>query len=102
MNQPAITLPQAYDRAIADYQAGKVTEAEQRCKQIVVANPDYFDAIYLLAVFQMGQEKCQAALINFDRVLALRPDFAIGHCNRSNAVHALNQHDKALAARSHR
>jgi len=41
-------------------------------------------------------------LINFDRVLALQPDFAIGHCNCNNAFHALIQHDEALAARSHR
>jgi len=59
MNQPAISLPQAYDRAIADYQPGKVAEAAQRCKQIVVANPDYFDAIYPLAIIQLQQENAK-------------------------------------------
>jgi tetratricopeptide (TPR) repeat protein len=97
MDQPAITLPQAYDHAVADCEVRKFAEAEQRCNQIVAANPDYFDAIYLLAVVQLRQEKYQAALINFDRALALRPGFSIVHCNRGNALHALNRHDEALA-----
>jgi hypothetical protein len=50
MDQPAITLPQAFDRAVADYKAGKLVGAEQQCEQIVAAKPDYFDAIFLLAV----------------------------------------------------
>ncbi len=78
MDRPASTLPQAFDRADADYKAGKLVEAEQQCEQIVAAKPDYFDAIYLLAVIQLQQGKSQAALVNFDRALALRPRFASG------------------------
>jgi hypothetical protein len=53
MDQLASNLPEALNRAVSDYQAGKLVEAEQLCEQIVAAKSDFFDALYLLAIVQM-------------------------------------------------
>ena len=98
MDQLASNLPEALNRAVSDYQAGKLVEAEQLCEQIVAAKSDFFDALYLLAIVQMRLGKNDAALANFDRALNLRPDSAQAHFNRGNVLPKLKRHDEAVAS----
>jgi Tfp pilus assembly protein PilF len=98
MGQPAAAPAQAYERAVSDYQAGKFVEAEQRCEQIVAAQHDFFDALYLLAVVQSRLGKDDAALASYDCALALQPGHAMAHFNRGNILHKLERHEEAIAS----
>jgi Tfp pilus assembly protein PilF len=98
MSQSALTLPEALNRAVSDYKAGKLVEAEQRCEQIVAAKPDFSDALYVLAVVQLRQGKNDAALASFDRTLALQPSYAMAHFNRGNVLQTLKRYEEAVAS----
>ncbi len=97
MDQSTLTLPQALERAISEYTAERFAEAEHICEQIVAAEPDFFGALYVLAIAQSRLAKNQAALTSFDRALALQPDHAIAHFNRGNTCQQLKLFEEALA-----
>ncbi len=101
-----LTLSQALDRAVSAYNAGKLTEAEYICQQIIGVKPDLFDALHLLAVVQTIMGNKEAALANYDRALAVRPDHAEAVFNRGATLQelkrfeeALTSYDRALAVR---
>jgi tetratricopeptide (TPR) repeat protein len=98
MSGPAPTLPQALNRALSAFKAGKFVEAEEQCRQIVAANPDFFEAIHILAVVQASLGKNDLALASYDRALALRPADAGVLNNRGVTLQKLNRHDEALAS----
>jgi len=98
MQQAALNLPPSLDRVVAEYKAENFAEAERLCREIVAEQPDFFEAVYVLAVVQAQQDKTESALANFDRALALRSDYAVGHFNRGNALQRLKRYDEALAS----
>ena len=95
-----LTLPlsQAFSRAVAAYNAGKLVEAEQLCQQIINVQPDLFDALHLLAVVQSGLGKKDMALASYDRALTVRPDHAEVLSNRGNTLHELKRYKEAVAS----
>jgi tetratricopeptide (TPR) repeat protein len=98
MAKPAIDPAQAFRRALAASSAGRLTEAEQLCQQILDRQHDFFDAIFLLAGVQLKLGKNELALANYDRGLRLRPNHVNSLCNRGNALGALKRHGEALAS----
>ena len=98
MNNPALSLTQALDRAYSAYKAGKLVEAEQLCQQIIAAKHDFFDALHLLAFAQTKLGKKEAALTNYDRATTLRPHHAEALNNRGNALQELKRFDEAMAS----
>src|SRR5215467_3075923 len=96
MASPALKLPQTLDQALAAYRAGQFAEAEKICQQVVEARPDFFDAIYVLAVVQAMLAKHELALASYDRALALQPQHAEALSNRGNTLKALKRYDEAL------
>jgi Flp pilus assembly protein TadD len=97
---PPAALPQLGDAiqlAIGHHQAGRLTEAESLYKQILVANPEQFDAIHLLGVLshQTGDTNRAVALIG--RASAIRPDDPAVHLNLGVAYQALRHLDNAEA-----
>jgi tetratricopeptide (TPR) repeat protein len=89
-------LAPAFNRAVSAYKAGKFSEAEQLCKEIVSARSDHFDALHVLAVVQAAQNKNGLALESYGRALALRPNHADALNNRGNILLALNRIEEAL------
>ena len=87
-----------FDRAASAFGAGELVEAEQLCEQIVAATPDFFDAVYLLAVVQSKLGKKTAALASFACALSLQPGNAMAHFNRANTLDDLKRYDEALAS----
>jgi tetratricopeptide (TPR) repeat protein len=98
MAEAARTLEQALSRAISAYNAGRLVEAEQICQQIINAKRDLFYALHLLAVVQTKLGKKDAALVNYDRALTLRPDDAEALSNRGTTLKDLKRFEKALAS----
>ena len=94
-----LTLPlsQAFSRAVAAYNAGKLVEAEQLCQQIIRAKPALFDALHLLGVVQASLGKQDLALASYDRALTVRPDHAEALSNRGLTLHELKRYEEALA-----
>ncbi len=88
-------LPQALDHALMAYKEGKLIEAETLCQQIITANHDLFDAVWLLASIQLTLDKKEAALTSYDRAVALRPDAAIAHYDRAVTLQELARFDEA-------
>jgi tetratricopeptide (TPR) repeat protein len=98
MASPALKLPQTLDQALTAYRSGQFIEAETICQEIVLARPDFFDALYVLAVVEAMLGKHDLALANYDRALALQPAHAEALSNRGNTLKALQRYDEALAS----
>jgi hypothetical protein len=58
-------------RAVAAYDHGWLTEADDLALAILGVRPDYFDALHLIAVINARQRRFDAALASYDRALAL-------------------------------
>jgi len=71
--------PQTVDLAWKHYQAGDAQEAEQICRQIVQANGDQLDALYLLGLIAARTGRDDLARECLDAVVRLKPDFADAH-----------------------
>ncbi len=98
MASTALDLPQTLNRAVAAYQAGQLSQAEDICQQIISADRKFFGALYVLAVVQAGLGKNVEALANYDRALALQPRHAEALSNRGNTLKALKRFDEALSS----
>jgi len=88
----------AFGQAIAAYRSGNLAEAEQLCQRIVLVQPNFFDAVHLLALLQSLLGKKDAALASYDRALAIRPDSAEALSNRGVTLHELGRCEEALAS----
>jgi len=86
------------NRAVAALNGGRLVEAEQLCRHIIAAKPDFFDALYLLATVQSSLGKIDAALASYDRALNVRPDAVAAHIDRGALLEKFNRHREALAS----
>jgi hypothetical protein len=93
----AVSIADAIRAAVAAYGRGDLVETERRCTAII-AITDCFEARYLLAVTQSHLGRQVEALSNYDRALAMRPDYAEAHNNRGLLLHDMNRLDEALAS----
>jgi len=94
----SLTLSQAFDLALSAYQARKLVESEQLCRQILAADPGCLAALNLLAVVHASLGRNDLALACCDRALSLRPDFAEALNNRGAVLRGLKRFDEALAS----
>ena len=96
MTTVSLTVAQAFDIALKTYYAGKLPEAENFCQKLLAADPESTAALNLLAVINMGLGRSEAALANYDRALALRPDFMEAWSNRGAVLKGMRRHKEAL------
>ena len=80
------------------HQSGRIAEAAGLYGEILKADPDHCDALYLLGVAHFQRGQFLDALFYYDRTLDLKPDFADGHAARGAALSSLGRHSEALAA----
>ena len=90
------SLPEALEKAVNAYNTGNYTEVERLCTSILAANGEFFDALHLLALALSELGRNNAALDNYDRALAVRPDDAEALYNRGNTLHKLGRLEQAL------
>jgi tetratricopeptide (TPR) repeat protein len=96
MGTVTLTVKQAFDRAVAAYNAGKFNETEALCQQILKAKDDFFEAVFLLASVQSRLRKNQLALANYHRAVSLRPDQPEPLNAFGNELFQLGRHSEAL------
>jgi tetratricopeptide (TPR) repeat protein len=93
-----LTASEALRRAITTHNGGEFAEAERLCQAILAAEPNFFDALRLLAHVQTRLGRGNEALASYDRALALRHDDAVLFNNRGAVLQGLKRFDEALAS----
>src|SRR5277367_39591 len=96
MTTVSLTISQVFDIALKSYTAGKLAEAEQFCLKILSADPNSAATLNLLAVINTSLGRNDAALVNYDRALALQPDFIQALNNRGAVLKQMKRYDEAL------
>ncbi len=88
---------EAYARAVAFFQAGRLPEAERALRELAAAAPALVEALQLLGAALSAQGRPQEGLEWFDRARALRaPGPTLLH-NRAQALFALGRLSEARA-----
>jgi protein O-GlcNAc transferase len=101
-----ISVPQAFDLAWKHYQAGRMQQAEQLCRQIVQADASHVDALHLLGLIAARTGRNDQAVDYLNAALRLKPDFADAHnilgvvlVNQRKLAEAVGSFRQALRAR---
>ena len=91
-------------RAVADFQAGRLDEAERLCKILLGARPDYFDALHLSGTIAARRQRFEEAERLLSQALAVNKESAEAYSNygsvqraRGQLADALASYDRALA-----
>ncbi len=92
-----LNLPGAIELALRAYERGELGDAERRCRAVIEAERDNFDAHHLLAVIHARHGRHGPALASYDRALAIRPDDPQALSNRGVTLDELARYDEALA-----
>jgi predicted O-linked N-acetylglucosamine transferase (SPINDLY family) len=98
MPEIAMTISDAFNRAIGLYQAGHLDKAGALCRAILHTNANHLDALHLLAAVQCQLGNLKEALTAFDKVLLIKPDFIDVLNNRGSVLRALGRFEDALAS----
>jgi protein O-GlcNAc transferase len=99
--ETGVTRSEAFKQAIAAAEGGDFARAEQLCVAVLAATTNFFEARYLLAIAQARLGCHAAALANYEKALALRPDEAEVFFDRGNTLRSLDRHEDALASYDH-
>ena len=96
-----LTIQQAFNLALEHHQAGRLQQAQQIYRQILVQQPAHVGAMHHLGVLahQQGQNEAAANLIR--KALALSPDLPDAHNNLGTVLQCQGQIDEAIASYRH-
>ena len=97
MVKPSFATMPAFDQAASAFGTGKFVEAERICQKIIAAEPEAFDAVYLLAECYLNMGKYDEALAGFDRAIELRPNSALALNDRGVILRKLGRYEEAVA-----
>jgi tetratricopeptide repeat protein/glycosyl transferase family 9 (putative heptosyltransferase) len=78
------------------HREGRLDDARTLCEELLSEVPGRFEALSMLALIAAQQGDFERAIVNYDRVIAIRPGFADGYANRGASFAALNQVNDAL------
>jgi tetratricopeptide (TPR) repeat protein len=84
--------------AFTSHQAGRLAEAEQLYRQILVAQPNHSDSLHLLSVISYQRGDYAQALGQADRALDINPDNSLAWNQRGLALQRLKRLEEALAS----
>ena len=94
----ASALPEAAKQAIAAYNSGDWAKAEQLCRLVLSAKPDYFGALNILGAITAQTKRLEEAAHLLGCAVAAQPGNAAAHNNYGNALQELRQLDAAIAS----
>jgi predicted O-linked N-acetylglucosamine transferase (SPINDLY family) len=99
----ATTTAEKLQEALASHQQGKFVEAENLYEDILLAQPDQFDALHLLGTLLHQTGKTERGVDLIGRAIAINPTIAAAHSNLGIGLkhlgrldEALNSYDKAI------
>src|SRR5262249_44157324 len=85
-------------RAIELFQQGKVVESQELCHQVLLDNPNQFDALHLLVVIACQGGQLDRGVELLTRATGINPKAAAVHSDRGNALMKAKRWDEALAS----
>ena len=91
-----VTIQEAYDLARKHYDAGKLSEAESICRQILGVQPSHLDALNLLAVSVSVKGHNEAAIELINKAISMNPLAAMYYSNLAVFQNNLGQYDAAI------
>ena len=81
---------------MALHQQGRRADAELLYRDLLAAQPGYFEALYGYGLLLADLKRDDEALAILDRAVAARPGHAASWNNRANLLRNLKRHDEAL------
>ncbi|HEY8747832.1 MAG TPA: tetratricopeptide repeat protein [Tepidisphaeraceae bacterium] len=93
-----MTIPQAYELALAHYQAGRHKDAEPILRQIFLQQPDHPDALHLAGLLSHQAGRSAPAADFIRRAILLNPINADYHNNLGLIVAGQGNTDESIAA----
>jgi predicted O-linked N-acetylglucosamine transferase (SPINDLY family) len=84
--------------AFALHRSGQLDEAARLYGEVLAADPNNLDALFLLGSVHFQRGEFAAALARFDQALAIKGDFPDALAARGAALSSLERHEEALAA----
>jgi tetratricopeptide (TPR) repeat protein len=96
--RPTISMRDATQLAIEHHRAGRLSEAESICRQILKVDKHNFGALYLLGVTAVGAERYRDAVDLIRRAIATNPAIADAHSHLGDACLALGELDAAASS----
>jgi protein O-GlcNAc transferase len=95
-SNPAIN--QDFNAAVAHHGSGKIVEAEQLYRKILIAHPDHPQTLHNLGLLLLGKGNAQEAAELVGRAAKLNPSDTNNHMTLGNALYELGEHEEAMAA----
>ncbi len=74
-----MSIPQAFRMAWEQFEAGRLPQADQLCRQIVQGDAGHFGALHLMGLIAGRAGRNDLAIDYFQAALRLNPDFAEAH-----------------------
>src|SRR6266700_2037261 len=84
--------------ALDAYNAGRFTEAQFVCSQVLTFQPDHFDALSLLGIAQLDGGAKEAGEATLKQALSIEPRSAEAHCNHGVALFERKRVEEAREA----
>src|SRR6478736_5728828 len=81
------SIQETFAVAVAHYQAGRVAEAEQTCRQILMVDENCASAWNFLGVIELERRNFDAAVYCLQSAIWLVPSWAEAHHNLGLAIH---------------
>ena len=97
-NLLAMNAHAKFQQAMALHQQGQLPQAKALYEEILVAQPEHFNALHLLGLIALQTKNYQKAADLFGKAIELCPDESAFHYNRGMALHELEQSAAALAS----
>jgi tetratricopeptide (TPR) repeat protein len=96
--QSALNIASWLVEAFTSQQAGRLADAERLYRQILAAQPDHCDSLYLLSVICYQRGDYAQALGRIDLALEINPDNSLAWNQRGLALQRLQRFEEALAS----
>ena len=93
-----LTVDQAMQLAIRNHQAGRLAEAEEIYRRVLIQQPNHPDALHLLGVIARQCGRSNAAIELIQQAIAIKPTVADYYNNLSVALSERALFDEAIAA----
>ena len=91
-------MHRTFEMAQQHHQAGRLREAEQLYRQILIDEPQCADAIHFLGVIAHHTGKLEQAAALIRQAIQLNPTLVEAHCNLGNVLKDQKKFDDAIAA----
>ncbi len=92
------TVGKVWKKALEQFKAGRLDQAEEHCTAILDTMPNHLDAINMLGVVAQRTDRHKLALKRFEQAMSLDSSLALIHINASISLFHLGQKAQALAA----